>query len=97
MNVVAKRRLVRRRSAVLFFLTVEANLGPGHGLQPGRRDLLLAVDADPVGACFDSLKGDLDRAEQLGVGLFELDADFFFVGRSGAIGEVSVPIRVETG
>ena len=80
--------------AVLFFFAVDADLGPRDGLQPGPRDLLLAIDADPVGACFDSLKGDLDRAEQLGVGLFELDADLFFVGGSGAIGKVSVPIRV---
>lgn len=79
-------------SLVLFFLAIDADLGPGNGLQANRGDLLFAIDTSPESTGFYPLKRILDSPQQLSIGLLEVYVDLLLVRRRGAVGEVAVTI-----
>lgn len=83
---------VNAGSLVLFFLAIDADLGPGNGLQANRSDLLFAIDANSESTGFYPLNSILDGPQQLCIGLFEVYVDLLLVRRRGTVCEVSVTI-----
>jgi len=56
-------------SALLLFLTVDADAGPWHSPEPCRGNLVLAIHADAVGPLIDTMDGFFYSSEKLRVGL----------------------------
>src|SRR5687767_2990540 len=77
-------------SRVLLLLACDTHPRPGNGLETRRRDAVPAVPADAVGADFHPLKRLLNRLEDLGVGLLQLEGDVHLVVAAGLIGQIAL-------
>src|SRR5687767_6604481 len=78
----------------LFFLATLAGPRPWDRVQPRFGDRLATLAADAVRPLLDAAERTLDRLQDLGVGLFELELNMDFVVAGRLVGHVALPAGI---
>src|SRR6187200_1865968 len=80
-------------SGLLFFAT-DADAGPRDCRQPCLGDGLAAVAAHAVDALIDALQRFIDRLENFGIRLFQLQLNVNFIVATGLVGHIALTTGV---